>query len=83
MAHFRYTIYMATTKPRINITVDKYIESALKTTAKRDGVPVATKAVELIAIGLELEEDIALAHLADERAATPEEDYIPHAQVWQ
>ena len=69
---------MATTKQRINITTDPNIEAALKNAAKRDGVPVATKASELLAIGLELEEDIALASIAISRTAKDTE-YISHA----
>jgi len=72
---------MATTKQRINITTDPNIEAALKNAAKRDGVPVATKASELLAIGLELEEDIALASIAISRTAKDTE-YISHAQAW-
>ena len=72
---------MATTKARINITADANIETALKIVAKRDGVPVATKAAELIAIGLELEEDLALATIADARAKTAGRP-IPHDQFW-
>ena len=74
---------MSTTKQRINITADIATEAALKRAAKRDGVPVATKAAELVMIGLDLEEDIAWSTLADERALTPKEEYIPHDQAWQ
>lgn len=72
---------MSTTKQRINITTSPELESALKTIARRDGVPVATKAAELIAIGLELEEDIGLVTLAEERSKTPREEFIPHGKI--
>lgn len=73
---------MPTTKPRINITTDEDVRLALKSAAKRDGVPVATKAAELISIGLTLEEDFILADIADRRAA-PGATFIPHAKAWE
>ena len=73
---------MATTKSRINITADLEFESALKNAAKRDRVPVATKAAELIAVGLNLEEDLALAALADSRQNI-KGDFISHDQAWK
>lgn len=74
---------MATTKARINITAEPEIEQALRLAARREGIPVATKAAELLAIGLELEEDIALAALAEERVKTPKKEFIPYAKIWQ
>jgi len=45
-------------------------------------MPIATKATELLMIGLELEEDIALASIADARAADKSK-FISHDQAWQ
>lgn len=73
---------MATIKQRINITTDPDLEAALKSAAKRDGVPVATKATELLAIGLELEEDFALGTIATNRT-TKGSEFISHEQAWQ
>jgi len=73
---------MATTKPRINITTEPDVERALRSAAKRDSMPIATKATELLMIGLELEEDIALASIADARAADKSK-FISHDQAWQ
>lgn len=73
---------MATTKQRINITTDSNLEQALKSAAKRDGVPVATKATELLAIGLELEEDFALASIATSRASDNKK-FISHDEAWR
>lgn len=73
---------MATTKSRINITADPEVEAALKQVAKRDGVPVATKAAELISVGLMLEEDLHLAKIADRRTAT-DAVFVPHARAWE
>ena len=73
---------MATIKQRINITTSSDVEQALRRAAKRDGVPVATKATELLAIGLELEEDIALASIVSARSADKRK-FILHDQAWQ
>lgn len=72
---------MATTKQRINITTNLDVEQALRQAAKRDGVPVATKASELLTIGLELEEDIALTAIATARTANSSE-FVSHEQAW-
>jgi len=73
---------MATTKQRINITADKHMELALKRLAKRDRVPIARKAAELINMALELEEDTILAQIAQSRL-TQKVKYIPHKMVWK
>ena len=74
---------MPTTKQRINITTNPDVEGALRQAAKRDGVPVATKATELLAIGLELEEDLALASIITARLGTKDGQFISHADAWR
>lgn len=49
---------MPTTKRRINISVPAHIERALTKISRRDHIPVATKALNLIQTALEIEEDI-------------------------
>ena len=58
---------MATTKDRINITLPKLTRAALKIVAKRDAIPEATKASELLTMALEIEEDLALGAIAEAR----------------
>ncbi|MEK7093640.1 MAG: hypothetical protein AAB927_04110 [Patescibacteria group bacterium] len=58
---------MATTKQRINISVTKSTAKALAYLAKREEVPVATKAGALLEFALEIEEDRMLSNIADER----------------
>lgn len=73
---------MPTNKKRINITADRDVERALVRAAKRDGIPVASKAAELISTALELEEDIyfsALAHTRASKRAT----YYAHRDAWK
>lgn len=58
---------MPTTKKRINISVSKELDRALKELAERDEVPQATKAEEMLRLGLEIEEDRYLSEIADTR----------------
>ncbi|KKW02020.1 MAG: hypothetical protein UY36_C0012G0003 [Parcubacteria group bacterium GW2011_GWA1_49_11] len=74
---------MPTTKTRINITADKDIERSLVAAAKRDGVPTASKAAELLRLALELEEDLALSAIADERLTGKKIKWLSHKQVWK
>ena len=72
---------MATTKQRINITADSYVEKSLKFLAKRDKMPVSAKAVALLRVALELEEDMIWAKIADSR---PDKGpYIEHEKFWK
>lgn len=73
---------MPTVKPRINITADPAIEFALRRAARRDRIPVASKAAELIELALDLEEDIALSCVADLRVRKPVK-FISHADAWK
>jgi hypothetical protein len=69
-------------KKRINITADKEVETALLHAAKRDGIHVTTKATQLLRLALELEEDIALASIANARLASSAK-YISHESAWK
>lgn len=54
-------------KRRLNITLAPDVEKLVSQIAKRDRVPEATKISELLRTSLMMEEDKALATLADER----------------
>ena len=73
---------MPTQKKRINIAVSDVIEEAVHQLAKRDKVPVATKARQLIEYALELEEDLYFGRLAAEREAT-NATYVSHKEAWK
>ncbi len=73
---------MPTTKTRINITADKETEKALIRAAKRDQVPVATKVAELLHLALELEEDLMLGQIIDQRATGKKAHFISHERAW-
>ena len=73
---------MPTTKNRLNITLPRGADKALAYLSKRDGMPRATKATELLSIALELEEDSVLDSLASERD-TPRAKFLSHKEVWK
>lgn len=73
---------MTTTKKRINVSVSRDVERTIKQIAKRDQVPQATKAAELINFALEMEEDRVLSALADARD-TPGAKFVSHARAWR
>ncbi len=73
---------MATTKTRINVSVSKEVEKAVKALAKRDQVPNATKAAELLRLALEVEEDYVFDLIAQERDAD-NTTYISHKTAWK
>jgi hypothetical protein len=72
---------MATTKTRINITADADVEEALRRSAKRACVPVAAKAAEFLRLALEIEEDLMLASVADNRLQDSSR-FIKHEKAW-
>ena len=72
---------MPTTKKRINITVSPEIEKMLKLLSKRDEVPQATKASDLLRLAIEIEEDEIFNQLAEERD-TKDAKFISHNEAW-
>ncbi len=73
---------MATTKTRINVSLSAEVEQALKALAKRDQVPSATKAAELLRLALEIEEDYVFSAIADERLAEKNIKWLKSEEVW-
>ncbi len=72
---------MATTKKRLNITLSPDLEWALSEIAKRDSVPEATKASELLRDALLVEEDVVWARLAEERYKDKSKT-VSHKKAW-
>ena len=71
------------TKQRINISVSKSMRDALKNLAKRDAVPEATKAADLLALALEIEEDRYFEKLAASRLKK-KINWIPDSpKIWK
>ena len=73
---------MATAKKRVNISLASDVDEALTKLARRDNVPQATKAAELLRVGLELEEDVLLDQIATERYNTSKAR-LSHKSVWK
>jgi hypothetical protein len=73
---------MSTTKKRINISLSSELEHALKYLAKRDNVPEATKAVHLLKIAIETDEDDVFNLLAEKRD-TKKAKFISHKDAWK
>ena len=73
---------MATTKKRINISISKSVSDALTRIAKRDQEPVATKAGALLELALDIEEDIMLGKVAEDRLKNFKGPWISHEKVW-
>lgn len=72
---------MATKKKRINISLPPDIENILKMVAKRDNMPQATKAVYLIKLAIDLDEDDVLNALAEARD-TKNAKFFSHKKAW-
>lgn len=73
---------MATVKTRINISVPPETRRTLSRLAKRDSVPEATKAAQLLAIALEYEEDEAWNALAGKRDQHGAK-FVSHEYAWK
>ncbi|MDO8604724.1 MAG: hypothetical protein Q7K40_05030 [bacterium] len=72
---------MSTIKKRINLSIGSDIEKMLGILAKRDSVPQATKATELLRTALELEEDQVWAQVAGKRDKKGAH-FISHEKAW-
>ena len=70
------------TKKRINLSASEEVVELLEKLARRDEVPVATKAIELIKRALQIEEDEILDTLADSRD-TENSRYLSHKEAWK
>lgn len=69
-------------KQRILVSVAPGSKASLKSLAMARREPLATVASRMIDIGLEIEEDVALATKAHVRASRKNVRYISHADAW-
>lgn len=75
---------MPATNPRVNVVLDEPVYQGLRRWAKRDGVSLSLKVRDLVKDALEIEEDRALARLADQRSSTFDRKTAKtHAQTWE
>ena len=72
---------MATTKRRINISLPDSVNDALTLLAERDNVPEATKATDLLQLGLEIEEDQVWDAIAAKRDSKKAR-FAGHTKAW-
>ena len=72
---------MPTIKHRINVSLSDPLEKALIYLAKRDRVPQATKAADLLKLAIEIEEDSAWDRMASARD-TKKARYVTHTKAW-
>jgi len=77
-----YQPSMATSKKRINISLPKDLEEVLTVLADRDDVPQATKAVQLLRLAVETDEDEVFGRIAEARD-TKKSKFIPHTKAWK
>ena len=74
-------VFIYTTKKRINVTVSDSVDTVLTKLAKRDAVPKATKAFYLLKKAIEIDEDIVLNELSEERD-TKKSKFVSHEDAW-
>lgn len=72
---------MATAKYRINISLPDDVKEALERTARRDRLPLATKAGRLLEVALDLEEDQVWNRRAAKRD-TKDARFLSSADTW-
>jgi hypothetical protein len=72
---------MPTQKKRLNLSLPHDMERALTLLARRDKVPQATKALHLVQLALEIEEDDVWNAIAEQRD-TPGATLLSHEQAW-
>ncbi len=73
---------MLATKTRINVSIPREARRALERLAKRDEMPEATKAAELLMRALEIEEDEVWDAIAGSRDR-PGAKFFSHDRAWR
>ncbi|MBM4135695.1 MAG: toxin-antitoxin system, antitoxin component [Nitrospira sp.] len=74
---------MPTKNPRVNVVLETPLYNSVEHLAKRDGVSLSLKVRDLIKEALEMEEDVALAVLAEKRERTfSKTKSLKHDEVW-
>ncbi len=73
---------MTTTKKRLNITLSKQLDDVLLELSKRDEMPQATKATELLRKAIEIEEDQYFDKIASKRLKESK-GFVSHEEAWK
>ena len=74
---------MPTTKKRLNITLSEEMDKDIQTLARRENVPKATITAKLIREALELQEDMKLGYIAEQRASDGSEYVLNKDEFWK
>ena len=74
---------MPAKNPRINIVLDTSLYKNVQFLAEKDGMSLSSKARELIKEAMEIQEDIYLSAIAEERERTFDiNSTLTHEKVW-
>ena len=74
---------MPVRNPRVSVVLERPLYERLQALAEREGVSVSSVVRDLIREALEIKEDLALAHLAEERERTwKDSEALGHEEVW-
>ena len=74
---------MATTNPRINITISEEVEKILSETAKQSKQSISKVALELIEWAIEEKEDMYFSRIADELVRSNPK-FVPNTEdIWK
>jgi len=74
---------MPTKNPRVNVVLERPLYEDVERIAGRDGVSLSLKVRDLVKEALEIEEDIALSHLAETREKSlNRKKTLMHDEVW-
>ena len=73
---------MPTTKKRIFITLPSGVDKQIARIARRDNVPQASKALQLVIAALEIDEDMMLEKIAESRD-TKDAEFVSHDIAWK
>jgi len=74
---------MPTKSPRINVVLERPLYQTIARLASRDGISLSLKVRDLVREALEIEEDIALAGIAEARERTISGTQpLSHDEVW-
>jgi predicted DNA-binding protein len=75
---------MPSSNPRINVVLEKPVYDNIQRLAKRDGVSMSMKVRDLVKEFIEIEEDVALAAIAEKREKTYNRGKaLSHDNVWK
>lgn len=74
---------MPTKNPRINVVLETPLHQTVERLAKKDKVSLSLKVRDLVKEALEIEEDMALSGLAEQREKTFKKTAaLKHDEVW-